>query len=140
MSDPFDLHRFVEAQRPVYAQVLAELGQGRKTSHWMWFIFPQIAGLGVSPMARRYAIAGLEEARAYLGHDLLGPRLIECTELVNAVEGRSALEIFGQPDDMKFRSSLTLFAAAGDEPVFPLALGKYFAGRGDPLTVEKLAD
>ena len=139
MSDPFDLDRFVEAQRRAYAGALAELRQGRKTSHWMWFIFPQIAGLGMSPMARRYAISGLGEARAYLGHPVLGPRLNACTLAVNRVAGRSALEIFGRPDDLKFRSSLTLFAgAAPDNPVFAEALARYFDGQGDPLTLAKL--
>ena len=139
MSDPFDLDRFVEAQRRTYAAALAELRRGRKTSHWMWFIFPQIAGLGMSPMARRYAISGLAEARAYLRHPVLGPRLVESTQAVNQVAGRSALEIFGHPDDLKFKSSLTLFAnAAPDNRVFAAALARYFDGQGDPLTLAKL--
>jgi uncharacterized protein (DUF1810 family) len=139
VSDPFDLDRFVEAQRRTYAAALAELRQGRKTSHWMWFIFPQIAGLGMSPMARRYAISGLGEARAYLCQPVLGPRLVESTLAVNQVAGRSAREIFGQPDDVKFRSSLTLFAgAAPDNPIFEEALARYFDGQGDPLTLAKL--
>ncbi len=139
MSDPFDLDRFVEAQRRIYAEALAELRRGRKTSHWMWFVFPQIAGLGTSPMARRYAISGLDEARAYVNHPILGARLIECTEVVNAVDGRSALEIFSSPDDLKFRSSLTLFAhAAPDTPIFTDALARYFGGDGDPLTLAKV--
>ena len=139
MSDPHDLRRFVEAQRTTYDRALAELRQGRKTSHWMWFVFPQIAGLGFSPMAHLYAIASLDEARAYLGHPVLGPRLRECVEAVNRVAGRSALEVLGQPDDLKFRSSLTLFAhAAPDNPIFTEALAKYFAGEGDPLTLAKL--
>jgi uncharacterized protein (DUF1810 family) len=139
VSDPFDLDRFVEAQRRTYAGALAELRRGRKTSHWMWFIFPQIAGLGMSPMAQRYAISGLDEARAYLDEPVLGPRLVESTQAVNQVAGRSAREIFGQPDDVKFRSSLTLFArAAPDSRVFAEALARYFGGQGDPLTLAKL--
>ena len=139
MSAPHDLTRFVEAQQDAYEQALDELRDGQKRSHWMWFIFPQIAGLGFSPMAQHYAIASLEEARAYLLDPVLGPRLRACTEAVNQVDGRSALEIFGPPDDLKFRSSLTLFAAAApDNPLFALALDKYFAGQGDPLTLEKL--
>src|SRR4051794_34023027 len=108
-----DLDRFVAAQAPVYATVLAELRAGRKQSHWMWFVFPQLAGLGRSPTATFYGLPGLDEARAYLAHDVLGPRLVECTGLVNAVTGRSAHEIFGTPDDLKFRSCVTLFQRAG---------------------------
>jgi uncharacterized protein (DUF1810 family) len=131
VGDPHDLRRFVEAQRTTYDRALAELRQGRKTSHWMWFVFP--------PMAHLYAIVSLDEARAYLGHPVLGPRLCECVEAVNQVAGRSALEILGQPDDLKFRSSLTLFAhAAPDNPIFAEALAKYFDGDPDPLTLEKL--
>jgi uncharacterized protein (DUF1810 family) len=138
-TDPFDLQRFVDAQQPVYAQVLAELRAGRKTSHWMWFIFPQIRGLGASPMARHYAIASLEEARAYLAHELLGPRLMECSALVAAVSGRSAHQIFGSPDDMKFRSSMTLFAhAAADAAVFIECLAKYYGGVEDEATLARL--
>ena len=111
MPDPFNLDRFVQAQDPVLAQVRAELWAGHKRTHWMWFVFPQLAGLGRSDTARYYALASLEEARAYLAHPLLGPRLIECTNLVNAVEGRSAHQIFGSPDDLKFHSSMTLFAS-----------------------------
>ncbi|MGB8209525.1 MAG: DUF1810 domain-containing protein, partial [Mycobacterium sp.] len=111
-SDPFDLQRFVDAQARVYPTVLGELRVGRKRSHWIWFIFPQFAGLGSSPTAARYAISSLDEARAYLRHELLGPRLHECTQLVNAVQGRSIGEIFGSPDDLKVRSSMTLFARA----------------------------
>lgn len=139
MADGFDLQRFIDAQAPVYDRVCAELGRGRKQSHWMWFIFPQIAGLGHSPMAQRYAISSLEEAKAYLEHPVLGTRLHQCTRLVTAVEGRSAHEILGPPDDMKFRSCLTLFAhAAPDEPLFREALEKFFGGEEDPLTVQKL--
>lgn len=143
MTDTFDLDRFVVAQDRVYEQVLAELSAGRKTSHWIWFIFPQIEGLGHSPMARKYAIGSLDEARAYLEHPVLGPRLSQCAALVNAVEGRTISEILGPPDDMKFCSSMTLFARAGDRPgddvdVFVEALNKYFDGEPDPLTLERL--
>ena len=140
MADVFDLQRFVDAQAPVYDRVCAELRRGHKQSHWMWFIFPQIAGLGHSPMAQRYAISSLEEAKAYLEHPVLGARLHECTRLVTAVEGRSAREILGPPDDMKFRSCLTLFAhAAPDEPLFRKALEKFFGGEEDLRTVQKLS-
>ena len=135
MNDPFDLGRFVEAQAGCYPRVLAELAAGRKVSHWMWFIFPQLQGLGSSPMARRYALSGLAEARAYLGHPTLGARLRECTGVVLALEGRTAHEIFGSPDDLKLRSCLTLFASASpQERVFGEALAKYFGGESDPLT------
>jgi uncharacterized protein (DUF1810 family) len=135
----FDLQRFVEAQDPVIERVRAELRAGRKASHWMWFVFPQIAGLGSSPMARRYAIASLDEARAYLAHPVLGSRLRECTQLVTAIEGRSATEIFGRPDDLKFRSSMTLFARAAEEDgVFLEALQKYFPAGLDPATLARL--
>ena len=139
MGDPHDLQRFVDAQAPVYARVEAELGAGRKASHWMWFVFPQIAGLGRSATAERYAIRSLDEARAYLDHVLLGPRLDACTALVNAVRGRSALAIFGQPDDMKFRSCMTLFArAAPAREGFRAALSTYFDGEEDPATLARL--
>ncbi len=138
MPDPFDLDRFVEAQAPVLAQVQQELGQGRKRSHWMWFVFPQLSGLGHSATARRYAIASSHEARAYLAHPLLGPRLIACSELVNRIEGRSAEQIFGQPDHLKFRSSMTLFAAVAPGAVFREALDRYFDGVPDPATAEML--
>ena len=139
MSDEFDLQRFVDAQARNYADALAELRAGRKTSHWMWYVFPQIAGLGFSAMAQRYAIGSLEEARAYLAHPVLGARLRECVEAVLAIEHRSAHEIFGSPDDMKLRSSLTLFAsAAPQEPIFEEALDRCFAGAPDPKTLEKL--
>jgi len=139
MDDPFDLQRFVAAQAPVYERVCAELSAGRKRSHWMWFIFPQIHGLGSSTTAQRYAITSLAEATAYLDHTVLGPRLRACTGLVNAVDGRSAHEIFGSPDDMKFHSAMTLFFRAGseDEP-FRTALEKYFAGKLDPATIARL--
>ena len=139
MTDSFNLQRFIDAQSSGYEQVCDELRRGRKTGHWIWFIFPQLEGLGHSFMARKYAISGLQEARAYLEHPLLGARLTECTELVVAIEGRSVDEIFGAPDDMKFRSSMTLFAAASENPgVFGVALQKYFGGNRDVLTVERL--
>ena len=139
MTDQHDLERFVRAPEPVIAQVREELGAGRKRSHWMWFVFPQIAGLGHSAMAQRYAIASLEEARAYLGHPVLGSRLIELTELVNRANGRSVHDIFGRPDDLKFHSSMTLFAQAKpDTPVFQAALDKYFGGVMDQGTLGKL--
>ncbi len=137
-ADPFDLRRFVEAQDPVLAEVRAELAAGRKTSHWMWFVFPQLKGLGRSGMAQHYGIASAEEARAYWAHPLLGQRLRDCTQLVLAVEGRSAHAIFGSPDDLKFRSCLTLFAQATGEPLFTRALAKYFDGRPDEATLRLL--
>jgi uncharacterized protein (DUF1810 family) len=138
-DDPFDLQRFVDAQAPVYDRVLLELREGRKRSHWMWFVFPQIAGLGSSPMAQRYAIASRAEAAAYLAHPLLGPRLRECARLVTATEGRSIHDILGSPDDMKFHSSMTLFAeAAPADADFSAALDKYFGGKRDPATLARL--
>jgi uncharacterized protein (DUF1810 family) len=135
-----NLERFVEAQAPVYPRALAELTAGRKQSHWMWFVFPQLSGLGRSPMAQHYAIHSLEEARSYLAHPLLGARLKECTSTVLGVIGKSAHEIFDTPDDLKFHSSMTLFShAAPDEPLFRAALEKYFGGTEDVLTLEKLA-
>jgi uncharacterized protein (DUF1810 family) len=135
----FDLSRFATAQAPVMAQVMEELRRGQKQSHWMWFVFPQIAGLGHSLMAARYAITSQDEARAYLADPVLGPRLKDCVRLVLNVEGRSAHQIFGVPDDMKFRSSMTLFAhAAPDEPLFRAALDKYFGSEEDTLTLDKL--
>ena len=141
-DDPYDLERYVRAQEPLFAQVCAELAAGHKQSHWMWFVFPQLRGLGSSPMAERFAIGSLAEARAYLAHPLLGERLRQCTQLVNRVEGRAAQAIFGYPDYLKFRSSMTLFAhaAAGDSEPFDEALAKYFGGEDDPLTRELLAD
>ena len=139
MSDPYDLQRFVDAQYPVYDKVCSELRASRKRSHWMWFVFPQIAGLGSSPSARKFAISSLAEATVYLAHPVLGPRLTECTRLVNLVEGRPIEEIFGYPDDLKFRSSMTLFAhATPDNPVFIEALQKYFRGAFDPATLARL--
>jgi uncharacterized protein (DUF1810 family) len=135
MPDPYKLERFVEAQDSVINRVRAELRAGRKQSHWMWFVFPQLLGLGRSTMAVRFAIGSREEAAAYLAHPLLGPRLRECTELVLAVEGRDVHAIFGSPDDMKFHSSMTLFAAAAPmAPVFRAALEKYFGGKPDPAS------
>ncbi|GGG50449.1 hypothetical protein GCM10010964_42170 [Caldovatus sediminis] len=140
MADPFDLERFVRAQEPVIADVRRELRAGRKRTHWMWFVFPQLRALGRSPTAQRYGIASLAEAQAYMAHPVLGPRLIECAELVRAVQGRSAHEIFGNPDDLKLRSSMTLFAAARPEAaVFAEVLRRYFGGEPDPLTTELLA-
>ncbi len=139
VKDPYGLSRFVEAQDPVYHRALSELRRGRKQSHWMWFVFPQLQGLGHSEMAAHYGISSREEARAYLNHPVLGPRLRECTSLVNLVERRTASEIFGYPDDLKFRSSMTLFAAAApEEQVFVQALEKYFDGQGDPVTLQRL--
>jgi uncharacterized protein (DUF1810 family) len=138
-DDPHNLQRFVDAQNPVFAQVCAELRRGRKTGHWMWFVFPQLQGLGFSAMAERYAIASRAEAAAYLAHPVLGPRLRECARLVTEVEGRTIGEIFGYPDDLKFRSSMTLFAhAAADNAVFTEALRKYFANTFDPATLDRL--
>jgi len=139
LSDPFNLSRFLSAQTPVIERVREELRGGRKRSHWMWFVFPQIAGLGHSATAQHFAIASLDEARAYLTHDILGPRLKECAALVVAVEGRNIGEIFAAPDDLKFHSSMTLFArAAPDEPVFRDALQKYFGGEEDRATLERI--
>ena len=138
-SDPFDLNRFVEAQAPVYGSVVDELRGGRKRSHWMWFVFPQIRGLGGSPMADRYGISSLEEARAYLRHDVLGPRLHECARLVNQVQGRSVSQIFGAPDNLKLRSSMTLFEIAGpDEPLFAEVLERLYDGSRDEATLRLL--
>jgi len=136
-----NLERFVEAQAPVYDRALSELKAGRKQSHWMWFVFPQIAGLGHSPMAQHYAIQNLAEARAYLAHPLLGVRLRECPQAVLDVEGRTAHEIFGSPDDLKFCSSMTLFArTVPAESFFQKALDKYFDSEKDGRTLEILAD
>ncbi len=139
MGDPYNFQRFVDAQEPVFDQVCSELRNGSKRSHWMWFIFPQIDGLGHSAISVKYSISSLEEARAYLNHPTLGPRLRECTRLVNQIEGRSIEDIFGYPDDMKFHSSITLFAnAASDSQVFRDALQKYFNGELDQLTLDRL--
>jgi uncharacterized protein (DUF1810 family) len=140
-DDPFDLRRFEEAQAPIYYQVIGELRNGRKQSHWMWFIFPQMRGLGHSSMAMKFGIGSLEEAAAYLDHLVLGTRLRECTGLVNLIDGRSIDQIFGSPDDLKFRSSMTLFArAASEKRLFEDALAKYFGGESDTLTLKLLRD
>lgn len=140
MNDPYDLTRFVDAQRTVYSRVISELSDGRKQSHWMWFIFPQIVGLGSSAMAQRFAIGSREEAVAYLAHDLLGPRLIECTRLVLSIEDRTINDILGSPDDMKFRSCMTLFGAVSDNAIFDEAVTRYFPGGKDRATLAILAD
>jgi uncharacterized protein (DUF1810 family) len=139
VADAFDLQRFVDAQAPVYEQVRRELKVGRKQSHWMWFIFPQIAGLGQSPMSVRFAIASLDEAKAYLANPVLGARLRECAQLTLDAEAKTARDIFGSIDEIKFRSSMTLFArAAPDEDIFQRCLDKYFAGASDPATLAKI--
>ena len=139
MADSYNLSRFLKAQDPVFEQVCSELGDGRKQSHWMWFIFPQIRGLGQSSTAIEFAISSREEAEAYLQHSILGPRLRKCTQLVLDIEGRAVEEIFGYPDDLKFRSAMTLFAyVASDNRIFEDALQKYFGGEPDPLTLDRL--
>jgi len=139
MADPVNLERFVDAQAPVYEQVRRELKVGRKQSHWMWFFFPQIAGLGQSPTSVRFAIASLDEAKAYLAHPVLGPRLTECARLALDLEAKTARDIFGSIDEMKFRSSMTLFApAAPEEDIFRRCIDKYFAGSPDPATIVRL--
>jgi uncharacterized protein (DUF1810 family) len=145
VNDPYQLQRFVDAQAPVFEQVCAELRAGRKQTHWMWFIFPQLTGLGSSEMARRFAIASLAEAEAYLDHPLLGERLRKCTALVDAIPGKSAYAIFGDPDEMKFRSSMTLFSAASgnatpDRQLFNRALHKYFDDEPDGATLARLPE
>jgi uncharacterized protein (DUF1810 family) len=136
MGDDFNLERFVEAQDAVYPAVLEELEAGKKRSHWMWFVFPQVRGLGGSLMAERFAISSLDEAKAYLEHPILGPRLEECTRLVLAVEGKGAEEIFGYPDYLKFRSCMTLFAeCTADAGVFTGSLQKFYDGEPDQLTL-----
>lgn len=140
LSDPYDLQRFLEAQEASYRQALAELHAGRKRTHWIWYILPQIEGLGSSAMSRRYAISSLAEARAYLEHPILGARLRACVAAVNALEGASAVDVFGSVDAAKFRSCCTLFAeVAGPELEFAEALNKYFAGQPDPATLSMLA-
>ena len=140
MSMANDLQRFVEAQQPIYQQVVRELAKGSKQSHWMWFVFPQLSGLAPSAMSQRYALSSTAEAVAYWQHPVLGPRLGECTQLVLDVEGRSAEEIFGMPDCLKFRSCMTLFAASvSDVDLFDRALKKYFDGQPDPRTLESLS-
>ena len=141
MTDPYDLQRFIDAQNPVFEQVCAELGAGQKRGHWIWFIFPQLRGLGHSQMATRFAISSRDEAEAYLKHQVLGSRLRECTRLVMLVEGRSINQIFGYPDDLKFRSSMTLFASTtsdSENHIFKDALQKRFAGELDRLTIDRL--
>jgi len=134
------LERYIKAQAPVYARALAELKAGHKQSHWMWYVFPQIAGLGNSAMSHAYAIQSLQEAREYLAHPVLGARLRECCRTVMDLDGTTAHEIFRSPDDLKFRSCLTLFAhAAPDESLFDDLLVKYFGGKEDPATLEILA-
>jgi uncharacterized protein (DUF1810 family) len=139
MTDPFDLQRFLDAQSSVYPIVLDELRRGRKQSHWMWFIFPQLAGLGHSAMAQRFAIASRAEAVAYLGHGVLGYRLRECTALVNGIEDRTILEILGSPDNLKFHSSMTLFGAVSSDPKFAVAITKFYGGKRDQRTLDLLS-
>jgi uncharacterized protein (DUF1810 family) len=138
-NDPYDLQRFVRAQEGMFEQALQELRQGDKRSHWIWFIFPQLRGLGSSRNAQFYGLSSKEEAAAYLGHPTLGPRLRTCAEAILQVEGRSLLEILGAPDDLKFRSSMTLFAqAADDNRLFIDALAKYCGSRLDAATLQRL--
>ena len=139
MTDLFDLERFLRAQDPVYRNVLEELTRGRKQTHWMWFVFPQVAGRGSSAMSQRYAIGSRAEAKAYLAHSLLGPRLIECTRLVLAVQGRSINAILGAPDDANSRSSLPVFGGVSTAPVWGAAPPRYCAGARDAVTLEILA-
>lgn len=138
-QDPHDLDRFVRAQAGIYESALAELRAGRKRSHWMWFVFPQLAGLGLSPTSRRYAIRDRAEARAYLAHPVLGPRLIACVDAVLGIQGRSAFEIFGSPDDLKLKSCATLFEAASSQAAFGRLLDRYYGGERDALTLKLLA-
>ena len=139
MTQQFDLQRFIDAQQAVYETACAELRAGHKRTHWMWFIFPQMAGLGRSSTARRFALSGIDEAQAYLAHPLLGKRLVECCRILATIEGRTASEIFGYPDDLKLHSSLTLFAqAAPGQPLFDACLVQYFNGQRDPATLELL--
>ena len=141
MNDPYRLGRFVDAQdlNGTYEKAVSELRAGRKVSHWMWFVFPQVAGLGYSSMSRRFAISSLAEAQAYLRHPVLGARLTECARILTGIEGKSAAEIFGSVDAMKLHSSMTMFmAAAPDEPVFAGVLAKYFAGAPDENTIARL--
>jgi len=139
-QDPYDLQRFVDAQEHVYTRALSEIQSGRKRSHWMWFIFPQIDGLGASSMSKRYAIRSVAEAKAYLAHPLLGPRLLESAEAALAVQTSSALELFGSPDDMKLRSCATLFASvSSEESVFRQLINKYFDCKPDDSTLQLIA-
>jgi len=140
MKDVYNLQRFIEAQEGVYEGACAELRRGRKTSHWMWFIFPQLRGLGSSSMAEYYGITSLAEAKSYLEHPLLGERLMKCSRIVTSIEGRSLREIFGSPDDMKFKSSMTLFAhAAAENSIFIEAISKFCDGKFDPLTLKAVS-
>ena len=140
LADTYPLQRFLDAQQRLYSQVCAELRSGQKRTHWMWFIFPQIKGLGTSTTAQKYAISGIDEAKAYLEHPLLGLRLRECTQLVNEVSGRSIEDIFGYPDHLKFHSSMSLFAhIKPDDKVFTAALRKYFKGEFDRNTIAQLS-
>jgi uncharacterized protein (DUF1810 family) len=137
-DDPFELQRFVKAQDPLIERILGELRAGQKRTHWIWFVFPQIAGLGSSYRAQLYALQSLDEARAYFAHPVLGARLRECSQAVLDVEGKSALAIFGSPDNMKFRSCMTLFAEVAPNDVFDLALTKYFDGEKDEATLARV--
>jgi uncharacterized protein (DUF1810 family) len=138
-GDQYQLQRFVDAQEGIYADVVEELTQGRKRSHWMWFVFPQLRGLGSSPTAVRFGISSADEARAYLAHELLGSRLRECARLVTRIDGRSAQDVFGWPDDMKLRSSMTLFARASEDNAdFVAVLEKFYGGEEDPATLARL--
>jgi uncharacterized protein (DUF1810 family) len=138
-GDRYNLQRFVDGQGEIFDQVLRELRLGRKQTHWMWFIFPQLTGLGSSPMARRYAISSLEEAKAYFGHPVLGDRLLECTQLVTAARAQSVEDVLGYPDNLKFHSSISLFAhASNHHEIFGNALRKYFRSEYDQLTMERL--
>lgn len=139
-DDPFDLARFVHAQEGQHDRALAEIRRGRKTSHWMWYVFPQLAGLGQSPMSRRYAITGLAEADAYLRHPVLGPRLVACAEAVLGVESLSAHDIFGDPDDRKLHSCATLFAQVATGDVFDRLIERFFEARYDDATMRLLAE
>ena len=140
MTDPYDLQRFVDAQNPIYERIRGELRRGQKTSHWMWFIFPQLKGLGHSDMAMRFGISSKQEAEQYLSHPILGRRLIECAQLVSEIEGRTIEQIFAYPDNLKFHSSMTLFVNTTiPDPVIQAVLDKYFGGKGDQLTLEKLS-
>jgi uncharacterized protein (DUF1810 family) len=138
MTDSDDLHRFIEAQAGNYPDALAELRAGRKRTHWMWYVFPQIAGLGHSAMAQRYAIAGRAEAEAYLAHGILGPRLRDCTQAVLTVPDKTANAIFGTPDDIKLRSCMTLFDAVAPHDIFDAVLARFYDGQRDPATLERL--
>jgi uncharacterized protein (DUF1810 family) len=139
INDPYELNRFVDAQNPVYAEVCGELRRGEKRSHWMWFIFPQLRGLGSSPMAVRFGISSRREAEEYLGHIILGPRICECTQIVTLLQGHLIQKIFPYPDNLKFQSSMTLFAAvATEDSIFRIALQMYFASQVDQKTIKLL--